>query len=97
MVRTSCVIEGRTEPPLITPVGAICQCLSAGRNFKANRYSLISISANLNPLPGQKYDEPDLARSHLEKLSTHMHERPPPMNVILQLPSVPASAGVRLR
>jgi hypothetical protein len=91
-VRTSCVIEGRTEQLLITPPGAVRQCLQGA--IQANRSSLISVSANLNPLPGQKYDEPDSERSNDEKPSTHMHERPPPMNVILQLA---VSTGLRGR
>ena len=91
-VRASCVIGGRTEPLLITPPGAVCQCLQGV--IQVNRCSLISVSANLNPLPGQKYDEPNSGRSDAEKLSTHMHERPPPMNVILQLA---VSTGLRGR
>src|SRR6267154_1235150 len=83
MVQTSCAIEERTKPLLIAPPGAVCQCLQGA--VQANRCSLISVSANLNPLPGQKHDEPDSGRSNDEKLLTHMHERPPPMNVILQL------------
>jgi hypothetical protein len=45
----------------------------------------------LNPTSETHKDKPKGER--LREVSTHVHERPPPMKVILQLESAPSSIG----